>query len=180
MEFSKSFIDAKGREWPLHIGIMALERLKDAGIPLEEIVPMPGTKNSEAGMMMLSELVHDSTTGVRAVLAILEPALAAKGIGRIDFLESIDTPEVLTMLGICLQGAIVNFFHKSPIRQSVVRQAIKRGREMMQVAAQSMDKAMDKIDFDAMMRDKAAEIETMTAAQLQQPGLISATSTPAS
>lgn len=183
MEFPKSFTDARGREWTPRIGLVALERMKDAGIPLEEIVPMPGDKNPDSAMMSLTAMLHDSCTAVRAIMAILAPALAAAKVDRMDFLESIDTPEVLCTLGLALQGAIIDFFHRSPIRQAMIRQAIKRGPKMMEAAARSMEAAMDRVNVDEAIKTMEEKIATLDLTKLdptQLAGSISAMNTQAS
>ena len=172
---SKTFVDKLGREHTLHINLVALSRLRVAGVTLESIVPMPNAKNVEGALIELSDLLHGSITAVNAAVAILSPSLEKAGITHDEFLESIDDESVMTAIGMALYEAIVDFFQKSPLRQAMVKQAWKRGAAMMAKSAAAMERYADRVADRP--EPTEAEIDAMIA-KTQHPGKSSATASP--
>jgi hypothetical protein len=180
MDFPKTFTDKSGREWPVHIGLAAMARLREAGIPLEEFVPMPSAKMAKAppDLSELADLLHGSFSGVRAVAAILAPKIAEAKISDAEFLESVDDERVIESLSQALYQAILDFFHRSPLRQSLVKQAMKNGKALMAAAARSMDKATSRIDMTAKIQELEAEQDKEIEKMMPQPGKNCVGSTP--
>lgn len=189
MDFPKTFTDKKGREWTVNIGLAALSRLRSAGIPLEEFVPMPSAKFSKAppDMMELTDLLHGSISGIRAVNVILTPELARLKIDDEDFLDSIDDEELMATVSRSLYQAICDFFQKSPLRQSLVKRAWKDGKAVTAAAARSLARVMEKEDATSASRIAAMEQQINANIDIEmakmppalpEPGKNSAGSTP--
>lgn len=181
MNFRTTFADKKGREWSVTIGLSAVARLRAAGVPLEEFVPMPSAKMAKAppDLSELMDLLHGSFTGIRAVAAILAPALAAAGVTEEDFLDAIDDEATIAAVGQALYQAILDFFQKSPLRASLVKKAWKDGAALMAAAARGMDRAMNREDATKSMADMEAKINAEIDKMAPEAGKNSAGSTPA-
>jgi hypothetical protein len=147
---------------------------------LEEFVPMPSARMAKAppDLSELADLLHGSFSGVRAVVAILAPQLSSLKISEAEFLEAVDDETILATLSQALFQAILDAFPKSPLRQSLVKQAWKNGAALMAAAARSIDKVAAKMDMTAKIQEMEAqqdkEIERMTP----QPGKNCVGSTP--
>ena len=173
----KTFTDKAGREWTLHIGLVALEWMRTAGVPLEDIVPLPGAKNTESSLVELSELLHGSVTAVRAAMALLQPTIDKLNLTREEFLEGIDDEGVMQAIGLALYEAIMDFFRKSPLRQGMVKQAWTRGAKMMQQAAKAMDRYSERMPEPT---DETVETAINQEMDRQSHGKKSAGATPVS
>ena len=179
MDFPKTFKDKKGREWSVHIGLVANARLRSAGIPLEEFVPMPSSKMAAnpPDLSELIDLLHGTFNGIRAVTAILQSQLQKLGITEEAFLEDVDDEAIIADMGRALYQAIIDFFQKSPLRQSLVKKAWKDGQALMAAAARGMDRAMNREDVTAQIATMESQIDAEIA-KIHEAGKNSAISTP--
>jgi len=150
------FTDRNGREWKLEANFASYGRVRDAtGVKLYDIA----TENRES----LVQLADALTLG-QVLWAMVEPQAEAKGVTPEDFAESFDG-EIVDAAYHALLEVMIFFCH--PRQRKVLEIAVRKLREVEQMADKKVDSEMEGLEQEI---DRAIGLWTSGLLATSLPG----------
>ena len=154
-DFSKTFTDAKGRQFTVDITVGTLPRLKAiANFELDSLIPKRASEMSDNGLAPLAEFLSDPVAILNVVYAACKPQIDKMGLSFDQFAEGFEgekSVEACQAMAQALLQAIHDFFLKGapipqPMRAALVMRALMIGRKLAEAEGARVNQVLDRIE----------------------------------